>query len=280
MSMRSICLVLMLASPAAAATVTPATTPDLRIDALGFQCVDGGGYDDVFPAGKGVRAPQFCIEDPCARVLSYDEFADEIVGAAPDPAQWRRYQLEMTAQCGTPTAALTDEQLLAALFNGTKATPGFQTLPARFAARAAGALQSAVRSATPERPGPATGPAAPGAGRFQFARPAADAAPVAPAAGPSGKAGPAAVVLPGDGQPLAQVKPGKPLFPGLSNPTAGDPAPLPRFTDTTVPLPGGGPVGSPDNIVAPVPLPAPVLMLMTALGGLAALRRRVRRKGR
>jgi hypothetical protein len=85
--------------------------PTLQVDALGFQCVPEGGYDDPFPAGKGARAPQFCIDAPCDEIYSYDEFSNWIVGTRPEFWQWQQYKRGVNDQCGADLPVFTDQQL-------------------------------------------------------------------------------------------------------------------------------------------------------------------------
>ena len=80
------------ASAAYGSTVTSAWEPaepfDVSLDGSG---IDGGGYDDPFPVGKGARAPVFFLPAPCARQLTPGELDDEVLGTWPTVAEWDRY---------------------------------------------------------------------------------------------------------------------------------------------------------------------------------------------
>ena len=84
------------AAPAQATTIAP--TPLSTLDPLGTGCVDGGGADDPFPAAKGVRAPAFCITDPCAGALTRDELALDVVGRIPDDLERRGDDLALAGR--------------------------------------------------------------------------------------------------------------------------------------------------------------------------------------
>lgn len=69
-------------------------------DPLGGGCVDGGGLDDPFPAGKGDgRAPPFCLPRPCARQLAPDELAFQVLGRPLREGEWETYSTRYAEAC-------------------------------------------------------------------------------------------------------------------------------------------------------------------------------------
>lgn len=94
---RLICCALLIASPAFAATTTPSAIT--MMDPIGTGCVDGGGYDDPFPSGKGVRAPAFCLPNPCDRALSRAELSRDIIGRDVENWEWDAYYSRYAEIC-------------------------------------------------------------------------------------------------------------------------------------------------------------------------------------
>ena len=99
-------------------------------DPLGGGCVDGGGADDPFPAGKGdMRAPPFCLPQPCARSLTRDELARDVVGRPLRPGEWDRYVSRYAEACrlGTQLARLCErverERILVLLLDDLRRDP-------------------------------------------------------------------------------------------------------------------------------------------------------------
>ncbi len=69
-------------------------------DPIGGGCVDGGDPDEPFPSGKAdVRAPAFCLPQPCARILTPDELAREVLGRALRPDEWDAYVSRYAEAC-------------------------------------------------------------------------------------------------------------------------------------------------------------------------------------
>ena len=68
-------------------------------DPLGQGCVDGGDWDDPFPSQKGARAPAFCIPQPCARALTTEELAHEVLGRPLRPGEWDTYYARYAQAC-------------------------------------------------------------------------------------------------------------------------------------------------------------------------------------
>jgi hypothetical protein len=78
-------------------------------DALGQGCVDGGGWDDPFPEGKGdLRGAAFCIPQPCTRMLTRAELARDVLGRELEPGEYAVYLGRLARTCGTLPAAPTD----------------------------------------------------------------------------------------------------------------------------------------------------------------------------
>ncbi|MFZ3585340.1 hypothetical protein ACOI1H_24935 [Loktanella sp. DJP18] len=69
------------------------------MDPIGTGCVDGGGYDDPFPAAKGVRAPAFCLTDPCVGSLSRDELSFDVLGREAEDWEWDAYYSRYAEFC-------------------------------------------------------------------------------------------------------------------------------------------------------------------------------------
>lgn len=93
---RLVCISLVIASPAFAATTAPHA---LMLDPIGTGCVDGGGYDDPFPASKGAMAPPFCMFNPCDRALSRTELSRDIVGREVETWEWDAYYSRYAEYC-------------------------------------------------------------------------------------------------------------------------------------------------------------------------------------
>jgi hypothetical protein len=93
---------LLSASPAFAAT---SPLPNLglpglaQMDPIGTGCIDGGGYDDPFPSSKGVRAPAFCLPDPCKAALSREQLGRDILGRTIENWEWDAYYSRYAKFC-------------------------------------------------------------------------------------------------------------------------------------------------------------------------------------
>ncbi|SHF83199.1 hypothetical protein SAMN05444339_11517 [Loktanella atrilutea] len=96
LTLRLVCVLFVIASPAFAATTAPHA---LMLDPIGTGCVDGGGYDDPFPASKGVMAPPFCMFNPCDRALSRTELSRDIVGRDVETWEWDAYYSRYAEYC-------------------------------------------------------------------------------------------------------------------------------------------------------------------------------------
>ncbi len=69
-------------------------------DAMGTGCIDGGGVDDPFPGGKGdLRVAAFCIPQPCARLMSRDELAFEVLGRPLRDEEYETYLARYRVAC-------------------------------------------------------------------------------------------------------------------------------------------------------------------------------------
>jgi hypothetical protein len=88
---------LLIAPPAFAATITLPTLA--QMDPVGTGCIDGGGYDDPFPSSKGVRAPAFCLNNPCQRALSRDQLGNDILGRPAHNWEWDTYYSRYAEFC-------------------------------------------------------------------------------------------------------------------------------------------------------------------------------------
>ncbi len=93
----------------------------LTTDPLGYECVPEDRLEAAFAAGgKGMRAPQTCIPDPCKQTFS-DVTLASYTGFQ-DAAAYTDYRRRMTSVCGTPTLwedrGLTDQELMWAVFDG------------------------------------------------------------------------------------------------------------------------------------------------------------------
>ena len=98
MLMRPLCSLLIIgASPAFCATMPVPTAPVL--DPIGTGCIDGGGPDDPFPSSKGVRAPAFCVSNPCDRALTRVELSRDIIGRDVEDWEWDAYYSRYAELC-------------------------------------------------------------------------------------------------------------------------------------------------------------------------------------
>ena len=90
-----------LAAPGPAASLDPmdASVGHAMWDPLGEGCVDGGNWDDPFPSQKGARAPAFCVPQPCARVLTTEELAYDVLGRPLRPGEWDTYYARYAQAC-------------------------------------------------------------------------------------------------------------------------------------------------------------------------------------
>ena len=70
-------------------------------DPLGGGCIDGGGWDDPFPGGKGVTlSPPFCLSQPCMRPLERQELSRDVVGWPAQEVEWQTYRARHAQACG------------------------------------------------------------------------------------------------------------------------------------------------------------------------------------
>lgn len=127
------------ASPAFSATTPVPTVP--MLDPIGTGCIDGGGYDDPFPSSKGVRAPAFCVFNPCNRALTRVELSRDIIGRDVEDWEWDAYYSRYAELCradavnrDAPSGPVTAEAFWAPLlapplisYLGGSAGPGGST---------------------------------------------------------------------------------------------------------------------------------------------------------
>ncbi|MCF7702220.1 hypothetical protein [Loktanella sp. M215] len=126
---RLIFVCLLMASPAIGATFTPTTVAFL--DPVGTGCINGGGYDDPFPSSKGVRAPNFCIYNPCDRALTRTELGRDIIGREAEDWEWDTYYARYAEICraeavnqSKPAEPITAASFFAPLLIGSSAPIG------------------------------------------------------------------------------------------------------------------------------------------------------------
>lgn len=94
--------IVLFGTPAFAATSSlPDTSmPGLALmDPIGTGCIDGGGSDDPFPSSKGVRAPTFCLPNPCKAALSREELGRDILGRSAETWEWDAYYSRYAEFC-------------------------------------------------------------------------------------------------------------------------------------------------------------------------------------
>ena len=79
-------------------------------DAVGGGCVDGGGWEDPFPGGKGdIRSAAFCVPQPCVRLMSPDELARDVLGRELDDGEYATYLHRLEEACGELPASPVDD---------------------------------------------------------------------------------------------------------------------------------------------------------------------------
>ena len=127
------------ASPAFSAPMPVPTVP--MLDPIGTGCIDGGGYDDPFPSSKGVRAPAFCVFNPCDRALTRVELGRDFIGRDVEDWEWDAYYSRYAELCradavnrDAPSGPVTAEAFWAPLlapplisYLGGSAGPGSST---------------------------------------------------------------------------------------------------------------------------------------------------------
>ena len=217
-------------SPAFCATMPIPTVPVL--DPIGTGCINGGGPDDPFPASKGVRAPAFCIFNPCDRSLTRVELGRDIIGREVENWEWDAYYSRYAEICRAdavnrngPSKPVTAEEFWAPLISGP---------PTLYLASAAGPVGS-------------TGPISnPNAGSGSGFVPGAGGGVIFPGGGNGSEGG---GTSPGGG--------GGSTTPGGGNSSGGNGGGH---------TPGGeGGSGGPDTPLPVIPLPATWALLMSAI---------------
>jgi hypothetical protein len=211
----------------------------LTTDPLGYECVPEDRLEIAFAlGGKGMRAPQTCIPDPCEQTLTEATLAQ--YSGYQDATLYGDYRRRMSSVCGTPTAwqekGIEDEDLLWAVFDG-----GSEAIP----------LQDPVAWDVPQ---------ADPSDRFKsFPRDTTRRSPPGRFGGFGGGGG-------------GGTK--KPSLPSISEiiPPPVDPfRPVPPAPRPPKPTPEPEP-----EVPSQVPLPAPLFLLAAAAGALALLKRRWR----
>ena len=246
----------LLATPAFAATspLPGIGTPGLAMmDPIGTGCIDGGGVDDPFPSSKGVRAPAFCLQDPCKGALTREELGRDILGRPAENWEWDTYYSRYAEFCradafvprgGAPI-------LTAETFWAPFTAPGIATyLPG-------GAGRNPVR-------GPVNGGGAGPGGGTPIAGIPIGSIPIGGGAGGGGTSPGGGNTPPGGGS----TPPGG----GSGTPPGGGGGTSPGGGGSTPPGGGGG---GPEIPVVPLPLAGWLLASsLVALAGLSRSRRR------
>ena len=114
-------------------------------DPVGRGCIDGGGWDDPFPTGKGARAPVFCLPQPCARALTPEELSRDVVGRTLRAGEWDRYVFRYMRACEEDGISSPDTEVLLSSLGAMAdecAPIGAGSSPTTFASSAAGPLAS------------------------------------------------------------------------------------------------------------------------------------------
>lgn len=251
--------------------VVPQTGPDpfdtsdghRMWDAMGEGCVDGGTWEDEFPASKGdIRSPAFCVPQPCARMLTQDELAREVLGRPLQDGDWvdylRRYSETCDVEVDLPDESASaidlieyDDWASLVAADGASVLTG-TTRPRSPAGAAAG-------GSSPRAPATATAGGGNSGSKSPAAQPPLQAAPFGPPGTPS--------------SPVLTGTPGNPLDPwGTPQDPWGTPS-GPQDPWGTPGGPGAPSVETGTPLPAPVPLPATLPLLAGALGALSLGRR-------
>lgn len=237
---RIICFSLLVASPAYSATFVLPAMP--AMDPVGTGCIEGGGADDPFPSSKGVRAPAFCLHDPCDRSLTRAELSRDIIGRDVDDWEWHAYYSRYAEMCraeavnpDAPVGPVTAQNFWAPLLQASQI------------ATAAGVANTLF-------PNPASGGGVAGDGTSLI---------------PVGSGG----FLGGNNGPSSGGGGGTPSTPpaGGGTPGSGGGGETPGGGGGSGGTQGGG--GSGPDTPPVVPLPLPVLLLLSGLIGALMLRR-------
>ncbi len=260
-------------------------------DPLGGGCIDGGSADEPFPSGKGdLRAAAFCLPQPCARSLTPEELARDVLGRALRPGEWDTYVSRYAEACRHEAVwpqevpapdwmalapdAQTDDLLSAALLPARAVAPAAPRRTARPGSGGAPGVRSSF--------GGGGGSGGSGGGGFGNSgrTVVTPETPLVEGVFTDVIGVPGSTDAPAAERPWPEApeeRPGRPTSPdGSTGPIAPPPVvdvrpPLPPETD----LPGGGPAGAGDlEVPAPVPLPPVLPLLASAVGALALLRRR------
>lgn len=94
----------------------------LTTDSLGYECVNEDDLEIAFTVGKGVRAPQVCVSDPCAD-MDFQTLSREIIGTDPSSLEFDAFLRRQDEVCGGPQRAqFTDAEVRKFAFSGTPAT--------------------------------------------------------------------------------------------------------------------------------------------------------------
>ena len=254
-TLRLICISLVIASPAFAATTAPHA---LMLDPIGTGCVDGGGYDDPFPASKGAMAPPFCMFNPCDRALSRTELSRDIVGRDVETWEWDAYYSRYAEYCRAdavnregPSGPMTAQSFWAPLL----ARPLLAYLPGG----------STGRDTLFDNPKGGVG-----GGGITFPVSGGGSLGGGGAGGVSAGGGASGGGNTPDGSNGGTTRP--PLTAGGTLPDSGSGTTPPGGGGT----PGTGGGGSPGTGTPPpvIPLPLSGLLLLSALAGVAGLKRR------
>ena len=137
LAVSSASFIVAITQPAKSATVDPPTEnpfvlanvdplADIPNSAFGAECImpdDLESYWGTQGSGKGLRAPRLCLINPCEEMLSREDLGLFWLGRDATFTEWRQYARLMNAECKADIPLMSDEVLLASVFNGTRVPP-------------------------------------------------------------------------------------------------------------------------------------------------------------
>ena len=107
---------------------------DIPNSIFGSECIMPDNLEAYWGSqgsGKSPRAPRLCMVDPCAEVLSREDLGLFWFGREVTFTEWRQYSRLMNVECQASIPFMSDDVLLARVFNGTTVTnPSPVPLPA------------------------------------------------------------------------------------------------------------------------------------------------------
>lgn len=144
LAVASASFIVAITTPARSATVDP-LAPDpfvmVNVDPLadipnsvfGSECImpdDLENYWGSQGSGKGLRAPRLCLINPCEMVLSREDLGLFWLGREATFTEWRQYARLVNEECEAGLPFISDQVLLASVFNGTTVPHAKPSLPA------------------------------------------------------------------------------------------------------------------------------------------------------